>query len=143
MLMKSEIIEKGKDRGGNKKERNRKGGRPKVAEKRDESLTVMCNIFEKRVIQANATRAGMTVSVFLRRYGLSGKMEVKIKAMPRGVLHLTGTLNHVAANLNQIARKRNKGEDLDALERALLNKEVRNLQELSMEIKAHLLWSEK
>jgi hypothetical protein len=59
------------------------------------------------------------------------------------VLHLTGTLNHVAANLNQIARKRNKGEDLDALERALLNKEVRNLQELSMEIKAHLLWSEK
>jgi hypothetical protein len=137
------LLKQVKDKGGIKKERNRKGGRPKVAEKRDESLTVMCNIFEKRVIQANATRAGMTVSVFLRQYGLSGKMEVKIKTIPRGVLHLTGTLNHVAANLNQIARKRNKGEDLDALERALLNKEVRNLQELSMEIKAHLLWSEK
>ncbi len=33
---------------------------------------------------------------------------------------MTGTFNHIAANLNQIAKKRNSGEELNALERASL-----------------------
>jgi hypothetical protein len=121
----------------------RKGGRPKAIHKRDANLTVMCTLLEKRVIQANAKRAGMSALVFLRNYGLSGKMEVKIKSLPKGVLQMTGMLNHIAANLNQIARRRNKGDDLDTMQRALLNRDVRDLQEVVKEIKAHLSWSEK
>jgi hypothetical protein len=56
---------------------------------------------------------------------------------------MIGTLNHIAANLNQIARKRNKGDDLNPIERALLNQEVRGLQGIVEEIKEQVSWSEK
>jgi hypothetical protein len=119
------------------KNRNKKnkGGRPKVAVKRDEALTVMCNLEEKKNIMENAKISNVPVSVFLRELGLKGRVKTKIKTLPREVLQITGTLNHLAANINQIARKRNKGESLNAIDRALLNKEVRELQTVVKEIK--------
>ena len=113
-----------------------KGGRPRAHIKRDEQLTVMCNIVEKKIIQANAKRARTNVSVFLRQLGLNGR--IVVKTLPKEVLQFTGTLNHMAANLNQIARKRNKGEDLNTLDRALLNQEVRGLQSIVKEVKNYL-----
>ncbi|WP_121197491.1 plasmid mobilization relaxosome protein MobC [Mucilaginibacter gracilis] len=68
---------------------------------------------------------------------------MKVKSLPKSVLQLIGTLNHTAANLNQIAKKRNRGDDLDPVERALLNQEVRGLQQIVQEIKKYVSWSEK
>ncbi|MFS2189306.1 hypothetical protein ACCC92_21690 [Mucilaginibacter sp. Mucisp84] len=113
-----------------------KGGRPKVDIKRDQQLTVMCNIVEKKIIQANAKRARTNVSVFLRQLGLTGR--IVVKTLPKEVLQFTGTLNHMAANLNQIAKKRNKGDDLNTLDRALLNQEVRGLQSIVKAVKNYL-----
>ncbi|SDH74326.1 plasmid mobilization protein [Mucilaginibacter sp. P25] len=113
-----------------------KGGRPKAQIKRDCQLTVMCNIIEKKMIQANAKRARTNVSIYLRQVGLNGR--ITVKTLPKEVLQFTGTLNHMAANLNQIARKRNKGEDLNTLDRALLNQEVRGLQSIVKEVKNYL-----
>jgi len=44
----------------------------------------------------------------------------------------------MAANINQLARKRNSGDELNALERATLNKAVRDLQGLVTDIKAYV-----
>lgn len=121
-----------------KVQRINKGGRPKVAVKRKEHIAVMCTIIERKVIEVNAKRAGFTLSEFLRELGVKGKVNHKVKTLPKEVLQLKATFNHVAANLNQIARKRNKGEDLNALDRALLNQEVRTLQTLTHAIQEYL-----
>jgi mobilization protein NikA len=120
------------------KKRKNKGGRPKATIKRDASITVMCNLIEKKLIQVNAKKVGTNASVYLRELGLSGTVKLKLKTLPKEVLQFTGTMNHMAANLNQIARKRNSGEDLNAVDRALLNQEVRSLQQVVEEVKGYL-----
>jgi len=115
-----------------------KGGRPKVSLKRAVSLTVMCNLIEKKLIQLNARKVNLCASVYLRELGLKGTVKVKLKTLPKEVLQFIGTLNHMAANLNQIARKRNSGEDLNAIDRALLNQQVRAVQKLVEEVEAYL-----
>jgi hypothetical protein len=132
----SEIIKEIKSKKDKKPRSVNKGGRPKVSLKRSNHLTVMCTIMEKKIIQMNARKAGTNISVFLRTLGLNER--VKVKTLPKEVLQLTGTLNHVAANLNQIARKRNGVDELDAMDRALLNQEVRSLQGLVKAVKTYL-----
>ncbi|WP_259069937.1 plasmid mobilization protein [Mucilaginibacter sp. X4EP1] len=132
----SEIIKEIKSKKDKKPRSVNKGGRPKASLKRSNHLTVMCTIMEKKIIQMNARKAGTNISVFLRTLGLNER--VKVKTLPKEVLQLTGTLNHVAANLNQIARKRNGVDELDAMDRALLNQEVRSLQGLVKTVKTYL-----
>lgn len=132
----SEIIKEIKSKKDKKPRSVNKGGRPKSSLKRSNHLTVMCTIMEKKIIQMNARKAGTNISVFLRTLGLNER--VKVKTLPKEVLQLTGTLNHVAANLNQIARKRNGVDELDAMDRALLNQEVRSLQGLVKAVKTYL-----
>lgn len=115
-----------------------KGGRPSVPHKRRSSVSVMCTLIEKKIIEANAKRVGMNPSVFLRNLGLNTRIEVKVKTLPKPVLEMRGTLNHAAASLNQIAKKRNRGEDLNAMERALLDQGVRSLRGLVKNINAYL-----
>jgi len=134
-LMKSLIKKIGKAVGEEKKGRINKGGRPKVPHKKSEALSVMCNLLEKKIIQANARNVGKTVSVFLRDLGLHNRAVIRVRTLPRSVLQLTGTLNHIAANINQIAKKHNQGNDLNGMERALLNQEIRSLQTLVRDIK--------
>ncbi|MGY0039332.1 plasmid mobilization protein [Pedobacter sp. NJ-S-72] len=119
------------------KKRN-KGGRPKAALKRDASISVMCNIIEKKLIQGNAKKVGTNASVYLRELGLNGTSKLKVKTLPKEVLAFTGMLNHMAANLNQIAKRRNSGEDLNAMDRALLNQEVRAVQATVEEVRSYL-----
>jgi len=121
--------------GNEKKARINKGGRPKSSHKKSEALSVMCNLLEKKIIQANARNVGKTVSVFLRDLGLHNRAVSKVRTLPRSVLQLTGMLNHIAANINQLAKKRNQGNDLNGMERALLNQEIRSLQTLVRDIK--------
>ncbi len=132
----SDIIKEIKSKKNKKPRSVNKGGRPKSSLKRSNHLTVMCTIMEKKIIQMNARKAGTNISVFLRTLGLNER--VKVKTLPKEVLQLTGTLNHVAANLNQIARKRNGVDELDAMDRALLNQEVRSLQGLVKAVKTYL-----
>ena len=115
-----------------------KGGRPKVPHKRRTAVSVMCTLIEKRIIEANAKRVGMNPSVFLRNLGLNTRIEVMVKTLPKPVLEMRGTLNHIAANLNQIARRRNRGDDLNTLERAMLDQDVRSLRALVKNINAYV-----
>ncbi|MCS3797858.1 hypothetical protein GGD38_003220 [Chitinophagaceae bacterium OAS944] len=70
--------------------------------------------------------------------GLTGKIDSKEKALPKEILKFTGTLNHLAANLNQIAKKRNGIEPLNAFERADLLVQSNDLKQLSLTIKNYL-----
>lgn len=112
----------------NKIIRNNKGGRPKKAVKKDQLLGVKCSFIERKVIETKAGLSNISVSEYLRKLGLSGKIDMKIKALSKDILQFKGTLNHLAANLNQIAKKRNMNDELNALERA-------GLEQLSKEIK--------
>ncbi|WP_234997921.1 hypothetical protein [Mucilaginibacter sp. OK098] len=63
---------------------------------------------------------------------------VRVKTLPKSVLEMRGTLNHIAANLNQIAKRRNRGDDLNAMERALLEQDMRSLRGLVKDINAYI-----
>ena len=112
-----------------------KGGRPKKPIKRDEQLAVMCNKMERTVITHNARLVNQTISEFLRNLGLHRKIDIQKKVLPKEVLLLTATLNHIAANLNQIAKKRNQNDELNALERAQLQQLSGDVKQLAIDIK--------
>lgn len=103
-----------------KKHRNSKGGRPQKEIKRNKTITVHCSAFEQRLLKEKGKEAGITVSEYLREIGLSGKIDRRKIEFPKDALWLKGTLNHMAANLNQMAKKRNSGEDLGAYMREQL-----------------------
>jgi len=107
-----------------RKHSKRKGGRPKKAVKRDQLLGVKCTLIERRAIEAKAKSVQMTVSEYLRKIGITGKIDRSERTIPRELLQQAGTLNHAAANINQIAKKRNRGEDLNAIDRATLQNDV-------------------
>src|SRR5690242_2994504 len=95
-----------------------KGGRPKKAIKKECRVSVRCSFIQRKAIQAKARSVNFSVSEYLLTMGLTGKIDSKEKALPKEILKFTGTLNHLAANLNQIAKKRNGIEPLNAFERA-------------------------
>ena len=70
-------------------------------------LTLKCSNYERMIIQAKAKKVNLTLSEYLREMALSGKVSLQGKALPKEVLEMTGTLNHMAANLNQLAKKSN------------------------------------
>lgn len=84
-----------------------KGGRPVKAVKKSRVLTLKCSNYERMIIQAKAKKVNLTLSEYLREMALSGKVNLQGKALPKEVLEMTGTLNHMAANLNQLAKKSN------------------------------------
>lgn len=116
----------------------KKGGRPKKAVKKDQLLAVKCSLYERRAIEARAKSANLSISEYLREISLTGKIDRHEKALPKEVLELTGTLNHMAANLNQIAKKRNGVEELNALERATLKVQSGELKGIAAQIKTFL-----
>ena len=115
-----------------------KGGRPKKAIKKDQLLAVKCSLFERGAIEARAKSANLTVSEYLREIAMTGKIDRREKALPKEVLEKIGTINHVAANINQIAKKRNSGEELNALERASLKVLSGELKGAAVQIKIYL-----
>ena len=98
--------------------KNNKGGRPSKAIKRNKPLTVKCTAIERAIIISKAKKVNQTVSEYLRTLGLSGNPVMIVKAIPKEVLALCGALNHVGALLNQVAKKRNSNDELNAFERA-------------------------
>ncbi|MES2330725.1 MAG: mobilization protein [Bacteroidota bacterium] len=115
-----------------------KGGRPKKEIKKDQLLGVKCSIVERKVIENKAKQVGVSVSEYLRKLGLSGKIDMKLKIVSKEILLFTATLNHLAANLNQIAKKRNSNDQLNAIERAQLEQLSRVNKQLAQDIKNRL-----
>ena len=112
------------------------GGRPVKAVKKSRTLTFKCSGYERMIIQAKAKKANITTSEYLRETALNRKVEPKEKLLPKEVLELTGTLNHMAANLNQLARKSNIGTDeLTAMDRLALRRQSDELKDLALKIK--------
>lgn len=93
---------------------------------------------EKMTIQTRAKKAGRRVSEYLRELALTGKIDMKQKAIPKEVLMLTATINHIAANLNQIAKRRNSNDELTPLQRAELMVLSKALQAQTEQIKAYI-----
>ena len=114
------------------------GGRPKKAVKKDQILAVKCSLFERKAIEARAKSVNLTVSEYLREMALTGKIDRRVKVFPKEVLAMSGTFNHIAANLNQIAKKRNSGEELNAVERANLKVQSGELKVLACQVKSYL-----
>jgi hypothetical protein len=115
-----------------------KGGRPKKAVKKDQLLAIKCSLYERRAIEARAKSVNLSISEYLREIALTGKIDRREKVLPKEVLELTGMLNHSAANLNQIAKKRNSGEELNALDRAELKVISGELKGAAVRIKTFL-----
>lgn len=112
-----------------------KGGRPKKVVKKDQLLAIKCTLYERKIIEAKAKKVNISVSEYLREIGLTTKINFRNKALPKEILSLTGMLNHMAANLNQIARKRNSNDELSPLERAELKVRSTEVKDLAVQIK--------
>ena len=112
-----------------------KGGRPKKTIKKDCRVSVRCSLIQRKAIQAKAKSVKFSVSEYLLKMGLTGKIDRREKVLPKEVLQLIGTLNHTAANLNQIAKKRNGIEPLTAFDRAELLVQSADLKQLAESIK--------
>jgi hypothetical protein len=112
-----------------------RGGRPKKAVKRDQLMAIKCTLYERKIIEAKAKKASITVSEYLREIGLTAKIDYRNKALPKEILSFTGVLNHMAANLNQIAKKRNSNDELSPLERAELKVQSGKVKDLAVQIK--------
>ena len=115
-----------------------KGGRPKKENKRSQQLAVMCTMAERKIIEDNAKLTNISVSQFLRELALGGQVDRKIKVLPKEVLLFTATLNHLAANMNQVAKKRNQNDELNAIERAGLIVLSTEIKKLAIDIKDFL-----
>nr|WP_018617329.1 hypothetical protein [Segetibacter koreensis] len=96
----------------------------------------MCSRIDVITIRYYAKELNLKVSEYLRGLGLKRQVDRKVKFLPKEVLQLIGTLNHLAAKLNQIAHKRNLGEELNAFERAELQVLAVHLRELAKTIEA-------
>ncbi len=120
-------------------QKKNKGGRPPKSVKRNRVVALKCASYEQTMISARAKKTGLTVSEYLRELGLNGQIVITEKVLPREVLSMAGTLNHMAANLNQIAKKRNSVVDvLNAADRASLEFLSRELKQLVVSIKMYL-----
>jgi hypothetical protein len=122
----------------NDETKKNRGGRPKKAVKRDQLMAIKCTLFERKTIEAKAKNANLTVSEYLREIGLTTKINYRNKALPKEILSFTGVLNHMAANLNQIAKKRNSNDELNPLERAELKVQSGQVKDLAAQIKNFL-----
>ncbi|SCY94498.1 hypothetical protein SAMN02927916_4214 [Flavobacterium anhuiense] len=112
-----------------------RGGRPKKAVKRDQLMAMKCTLYERKIIESKAKKSNLSVSEYLREIGLKAKIDYRNKALPKEILSFTGVLNHLAANLNQIAKKRNSNDELSPLERAELKVQSGRVKDLAVQIK--------
>ncbi len=125
---------------GQSNERGRnKGGRPVKSIRKNQVITLKCSSLDRVTIRAKAKKAKLSVSEYLRELGLNSNIVITEKVLPKEVLSLTGTINHMAANLNQAAKKRNSVVDeLNAAERANLEILSRELKLIVQLIKSYL-----
>lgn len=118
--------------------RNNKGGRPKVKVKRDQQLAVMCTLQERNLIEEKAKESNSPVSVWLRSLALQGQTGSSKKPIPKEVLLFTATLNHLAANINQLTKKHNRYDLFTDAEIDQLQSLIKDVKQLAIDIKNSL-----
>lgn len=123
---------------GEKRQNKNKGGRPKKKIKRDQQLAVMCTLIERKIIEHKAKLVNCCLSQYLRELAMKGQVDRKIKVLPKEILQFTATLNHLAANINQLAKKRNREEELSAIDWAELSHLSGEIKRLAEQIKMYL-----
>jgi hypothetical protein len=115
-----------------------KGGRPKKTIKKDCCIGVWCTQDQKKLISAMAKVLNQGPGEYLRNLGLNRQGDLKIKALPKEILMVIGTLNHLSANINQLAKKRNAEYNLSNLDAARLAILATEVKELAVEMKNYL-----
>ena len=105
---------------------------------RSQQLAVMCTVMERKEIESKARYLQKSVSEFLRLLGLNSPIDIKEKALPKEVLQLTGTLNHLAASIHQLVYKNNQEDDFSTAEKAEFKCLSNQVQELARDIKSYL-----
>lgn len=121
----------------NQKSRN-KGGRPRAAQKRDQQLAVMCTREERELIEQKARASSLPVSAWLRTVALGEQTASHKRTIPKEILLLSATLNHTAANINQLTKKHNQYQLFSDAEITMLNQFITELKQLAMQIKKSL-----
>jgi len=115
-----------------------KGGRPKKENPRNKLLVVTCTVSERKVIKDKAQMLHISISQFLRELGIKGHVDTSKKPFPKEVLLMTATLNQMATNINQLAKKSNQNEDLHSIEKSFLNVLAEDVKQLAVEIRNYL-----
>ena len=121
---------------GNK---NGKGGRPKKAVRQNHFIGIKCTLIEKTYLKQKAKMVGLSLSEFIREAALKGQAVRQVKAIPKEILAFTATLNHLAANINQLAKKNNQNYPLNESEIASIQQLPDEIKQLATNIKNHLL----
>jgi len=116
-----------------------KGGRPKKVIKQNHFIGVKCSLIEKIHLKQKAKAAGLSLSEFMREAALNGQAVRQIKLIPKEILQFTATLNHLAANINQLAKKGNQNYMLDEAEKASLYNLSEDVKRLAIRIKNYLV----
>ena len=115
-----------------------KGGRPRAMQKRDQQLAVMCTREEREMIQQKAGASNLPVSAWLRTVALQGQTGSTKKTIPKEILLLSATLNHTAANINQLTKKHNQYQLFSDAEITRLQQLITELKQLAAGIKKSL-----
>lgn len=118
--------------------KNNKGGRPKAEVKRDQQLAVMCTLEERNLIEEKAKQSNSPVSVWLRSLALQGQTGSAKNKVPKEVLLFTATLNHLAANINQLTKKHNQYDLFSDAEIDQLQSLIKDVKQLATAIKNSL-----
>ena len=116
------------------------GGRPKKQLTKTHRLRVACDINEAQIIKTKAVHLQLTISEYLRKLGLESQIDNRQKnVFPKEVLLFTAKLNHLAANLNALSYKNNRGENFSQLEKEALTFLAKEVQKLANDIKIFLI----
>ncbi|HET8572874.1 MAG TPA: mobilization protein [Edaphocola sp.] len=113
----------------------KRGGRPPKAVRKDQLLAFKCSLLERKMIETKAKNAQLSVSEYVREMALNGKISLGNRTLPKEILRFKATLNHLAANLNQVAKKRNRYDVLSFIERAELKVQSEEIKALAKQIK--------
>ena len=82
--------------------------------------------------------AGLRLSEFIREAALRGRAVRQAKVIPKEILQFTATLNHLAANINQLAKKSNQNYFLDEADKATLRMLPEDVKQLAESIKNYM-----
>lgn len=110
--------------------KSNKGGRPSIKHKKDQQLSTQVTFLERKIIENNAKKCLLTVSEYLREIGMNGKINLKIKTLPKEVLQLIAHLSHLGGNMNQIAFQLNSKNLLTPNEHIRLDGLVEEIKEV-------------
>lgn len=116
-----------------------KGGRPRIAIKKNTVISVKCTAKDKLTIQGKATAAQTTVSELLLKLALEGKIDRSKITLPKETSELIRLLNNIANNINQIAAKLNSTGQFTAYWKQQLQYHCAELKKIELKINSYFL----